>query len=145
MGMGPNWVIRSERHGLRLYAALSSAQRRALWEGQELRVSGMTRRQRELFLAPYAEQKPWYPRFVPDAAALAAGRFSLTVDRWVRYRDQEATRFPRFRDVTMPDAGSPDASKVSAPHCSVAVVRFHFHHGEARRDGFYGLVVTAWP
>ena len=45
------FAIQRGRFALRLYAALSPAQRQALWRGAAVPVTRMTRAQRELFLA----------------------------------------------------------------------------------------------
>ena len=75
------------REALRLYASLSPAQQRALWEGKSLPVAQMTPAQRQLFLTALTEYAQG--RSTPlDLAQWTNGSLSLTSDRLVRITER---------------------------------------------------------
>jgi hypothetical protein len=108
--------VTSARHVLRLYAALSPAQRQALLQGAALPVAQMTPAQRGLFLAGLQERAR-YRNPPPAMQHLAAGSFQVTVRQVVRVTEQrDGTTFVRFETVSSP-AGTPGAA-AAAPRAT---------------------------
>jgi hypothetical protein len=95
------------RHALRLYASLSGAQQRALWEGKAIPMADMRPDQQALYLAAVRELTR-FQSAAPDLRQLASGRLSLRAVPLIRVRDRSsAGTSDRMDLVTLSADGSP--------------------------------------
>jgi hypothetical protein len=137
------------RGPLRLYAALSPAQRQTLWQGEPLPVARMSPQQRQLFLAALAERSRG--RSVPlDLSGWGSGSFSLTSRRLVRVAERYSEPggpSDQTHDETAPAHGARQSGSRSAAGGStppdrratltrqpVVGLSFHFQYGPEARE-----------
>jgi hypothetical protein len=160
--------VAGARHALRLYASLSSAQRKALWQGGTMPAQQMTPPQRALFRAALQENLASGSRWEqwPDWT------FSLTHERFIRTRSQregsakydDEPETPPQEDPAAGAEAPPDASSVptaeteappgfssvttAAPNSttlhSVTHVEFQFQYGPEKRASF-SLTIASPP
>jgi hypothetical protein len=120
VGLPPEFYhVHTVRHGLRLYASLTPAQREALEKGQAIPTSGLLPRQRELFLTVLVERSrfQYAPLSLPGGASISmtGGRLIRVVehgpDGTVTYRSElvassnEAPAVGTRRDTQRANAG----------------------------------------
>jgi hypothetical protein len=143
------------RRPLRLYAALSPAQRQTAWQGRPVPATQMTAAQRDLFLtALRAYSRDSRSPFNIEEAL--QGSFSLSTSRLIRVRARDGERITQEDEpasLSSAVAASPSAPGSSpasgpppgtVPRYPVTQLYFQFHLGQ-EAHGVQGITIASPP